>query len=492
MSILVTQTDEESPPSVQQLVLKWIHQESSIGRYNHSVSQSYRAIGDWYFEAKVPAKSIIFHRASYRIDMFLYGAITVGTFCPTFRQALSNRGLSENDYSTIQRHVAESVHFEMNGDMLRQLGMAQLAAHEYQKAIKVEEAAFGRENPCLATLWRKLACLIAIVRADRKHHWANEIDDMDRLNDGWLQRHTKAHDHHGIPNHDEPHPGFIPSKVCHALGKGDEYYKAMEFSQAVGRYSHGVTINRQNKSRSKSNGKHRSSRSRSRSNSNFLSNHEKTSPRHETKSPLCSTRDTKPRKPEEQLEMDKSMKELEMFLSNSAIRTDNLVVKSPAESKIKHTSDKKEKKDLASHQLIISTTKRIKKALSHSSSRSSKNDPHRPKSDSHVAKLARKVALKASKKIRKTMTTTGGSSSTPSSKVTSNPNRHQNHDVDVKDLDAASLPKSGSYAYMSSPPMTPLVNNTTAKLNNLLWASSPGPRTELYYDNQELSGASNE
>jgi hypothetical protein len=273
------------------------------------------------------------------------------------------------------------------------------------------------------------------------------------------------------------------------LGKGDEYYKAMEFSQAVGRYSHGVTINRQNKSRSKSNGKHRSSRSRSRSNSKVPSNHETKSPRHETKSPHCSTRDTKPRKPEEQLEKDKSMKELEMLLSNSAIRTDNLVVKSPAVSKIKHTSEKKEKKDLASHQLIISTSKRIKKALSHSSSRSLKNDPQRPKSDSHVAKLARKVALKASKQIRKTMTTAGGSSSTPSSKVMANPNRH---DVDVKDLDAASLPKSGSYALMASPPMTPLVDNTTTKLNNLLWASSPGPRTELYYDDQELSASSNE
>jgi hypothetical protein len=190
--------------------------------------------------------------------------------------------------------------------------------------------------------------------------------------------------------------------------------------------------------------------------------------------------------------MDKSMKELEMFLSNSAIRTDNLVVKSPAESKIKYTSDKKEKKDLASHQLIISTTKRIKKALSHSSSRSLKNDPQRPKSDSHVAKLARKVALKASRHIRKTMTTAGGNSSTTNSKVTANPNRHQNHDVDGKDLDAESRPKSGSYAYMASPPMTPLVDNTTTKLNSLLWESSPGPRTELYYDDQELSAASNE
>jgi hypothetical protein len=407
----------ECPPSFEQLVEKWIHQESTIGRYNQSVSQSYRAMGDWCLHAaNLPARSIILHRASYRIDMFLYGASTNGSFAPTFQQALTDRGLVESDYSSIQHHLAESVHFEMNGDMLRQLGMAQLAAHEYQKAIKVEEAAFGRENPCLATLWRKLACLVAIIRADRTYHnWAHEIDDMDRLDDGWLQRHTKVHDH-GNPMNEERHSGFIPSKVCRALRRGDDYYKALEFSQAVGRYSHAVTINRHRRSRSKSNGKHnRSSRSRSRSNDTRIDTKLESKSPHETKSPRCGKRDIKPRKSVEYVDKEEPMKELEMLLSSSAIRTDKLV-KSPAPtSKSKDVSDKKQEK-LASHQTIISTSKRIKSSLIPNSSSRSMNkghllhylEPPRPKSDSHVAKLARKVASKASRQIRKTIAMSGG------------------------------------------------------------------------------------
>jgi tetratricopeptide (TPR) repeat protein len=450
-----------SPITLQELSNELIKRECSLGRYCHLVSQSYKALGDWYFGVDDPGRSIIMYRANHRISIFLYGSCTAGYLAPIFQQALIQRGIPEIDFASIQNRLSDSVHFEMNGDMLRQFGMAQRAALEYQKAIKVEEAAFGRENPCLATLWRKLACLVAVMRSDRKC-WTNEIDEMDRLDDGWLRRHASAISEKSKSKlHEEVwQKNLIPAKFGHAINKGDQHYKELEFSQAVSRYSHAVAINKTKRPRSNSRSKSRNSRSRSRSQPRQDSNADPPSPRR-------GTRETKAKLPSMESEKEQPMRELEKLLSDSRFSA----------KEEEETKEKQQVETLSTHQTVVSTSRRVKRSNSNSSTRSMYQaikqymDPQRPKSDSHVASLAKKVALKTSKHIRKSIASgsnhrKAGHTSTKAS--FKEPNRH----------------KTDAYSSLASPPMTPLVDNTTVKLNDMLKKSSPSHRgfAEIYDD----------
>ena len=100
-------------------------------------------------------RAILMLRELHRIDMILYGTMAAGVFCPSMRTALHKRGIPE-EWEAILGSIQQSAKLELGGDMLRELGSNEKSAREYQKVIKVEEAAFGRENPTLATLWRKL------------------------------------------------------------------------------------------------------------------------------------------------------------------------------------------------------------------------------------------------------------------------------------------------------------------------------------------------
>jgi tetratricopeptide (TPR) repeat protein len=434
----------------QNLVNELIKQECSFGRYCHSVSQSYKALGDWYFEVDDRGRAIIMHRASHRISIFLYGSFTAGCLVPIFQQALIQRGIPEIDFDIIQNRLSQSVHFEMNGDMLRQLGMAQRAALEYQKAIKVEEAAFGRENPCLATLWRKLACLLAVMRSDRRR-WTNEIDEMDRLDEGWLIRHASAISEKSKSKlHEERrHTNWIPAKVGHAIRKGDGHYKVMMFSQAVSSYSHAVAMNKTGRPRSKSRSRNRSCRSRSRSQPREDSNHD-------PPLPCRQTREAKQKLTTAESEKEQPMQELEKILADSKLSA-NVESRAQVLSNIDKGKGKKKVDTLSTHQLVISTSKRVKRSNSNSSTRSMYQairqdvDPQRPKSDSHVASLAKKVVLQTSKHIRKTI-------------ASSSNHRKASHVSTKTSFKEKNRHKSDTYASLASPPMTPLVDNTTMKL----------------------------
>ena len=53
----------------------------------------------------------------------------------------------------------------MEGDLLRRIGDKKLALLEYQKAARLEELSFGRDNPDLAFLHRKIACLTSMKKS---------------------------------------------------------------------------------------------------------------------------------------------------------------------------------------------------------------------------------------------------------------------------------------------------------------------------------------
>ncbi|KAG7339746.1 hypothetical protein IV203_025425 [Nitzschia inconspicua] len=475
-----------------------------------------------------PARSVIMHRASYRIDVFLYGATTNGALSVYFRQALTNRGVPEGDFITIQKCVADSVHLEMRGDMLRQFGMAQRAAHEYQKAVKVEESAFGRENPCLATLWRKLACLAVVIRADTSH-WSKDIDEMDRLDGPWLkhQYNSKAASTEGAEKTDNKDGRrrrtgcILPANVGRAIEQGDAYYQAMDFAQAVGRYSHAVAIHKSRRpssrstSRSSSRDRNRSckdgnSRSRSRSVSKEVSHHGSKSPRRRgTRGETRPT--TNPKSAEEKVDNEHAMQQINKLLNDSKFATrekrDGVVTSTVLYSDSKEPRMEQERSTEAPppslpvhHQTVISTsTRRVKRNHSNSTSTRSSSmyqaiknyvDPQRPKSDSHVTKLAKKVVRKTSKHIRKTL---GGSSIHGGTAINRPSKSTTKEDCDDVDDDAVSLtepsrPKSESYAYLASPPMTPLVNNTTAKLSDILKVSSPNTSSNHHRGLAEFYG----
>ncbi|KAG7339786.1 hypothetical protein IV203_028247 [Nitzschia inconspicua] len=116
-------------------------------------------------------------------------------------------------------------------------------------------------------------------------------------------------------------------------------------------------------------------------------------------------------------------------------------------------------------------------------------DPQRPKSDSHVTKLAKKVVRKTSKHIRKTLggsSIHGGTANRPSKSTTKEDG--DDEDDDAESLTEPSRPKSESYAYLASPPMTPLVNNTTAKLSDILKVSSPTTSSNHHRGSVEFYG----
>lgn len=467
-------------PTLHELVTKLVRQERQYGRYSHAVSCSYQIIGEEFVRMNSISRSVVMLRASYRIDMFLYGASTNGIFPEPFRQALMNRGIPENSFPILQENIATSVNFEMNGDMLRQFGMAQRAALEYQKAIKIEESAFGRENPCLATLWRKLACLIAVTRADG-NRWEHELDEMDRLDGRWLIRHTVALDIDQKQMRTRA-TAFIPAKVGQALRKGDESFQNMEFSVAVSRYRHAVAINKTRRSRSKSSSrKNRTTRSRSRSRSRDKS-------LFDSKSPHSVMRETTTMKVEGADKMEKPMQEIEKLLSETKLGKTSKQGKSPMKSKASKPEAKKQMEVPSSHQTVVSRSKRVKRTNSNSSTQSMYQtikqymDPQRPKSDSHVTKLAKKVASKTSKQMRKAIISRSfHKASADSSK-------------DTKDDNDASFaesirPMSDTYAYLASPPMTPLVDNTTTKWNDLLKETTASPHQGVgfaeFYDDDD-------
>jgi hypothetical protein len=402
--------------TLQKLTHALVQQESTLGKYNHAVGQAYQMIGSFYlFHLHNPSKAVVMLREGHRIDMILYGTTTAGAFSPHFKTALEKKGIPEAVFQNIQGSIGDSVRLELGGDMLRQFGLYEKSAKEYQKAIKAEEAAFGRENPTLAILWRKLACLGAMIENIRDS-CKGMTDEIDKISGKWLCGHTMSPNQQELPKH-EKLARFIQPKLSNAIQKGDRHYKLMNFHHAVSAYSHATRMAVRRRSRSTSRSRStRSSRRRSRSKS-----------------------------------VDASVK-------------NNSGQGHVQEPKDEPATFLKEPSSLKSsfHQTVVSTSKRSRRGKPSSSARASlyqvakqSVEPERPKSDSHVAKLAKRMAKQTTKQLQKTM---ASGSSHSVAKFLSGGYRG-NKDVEVEEF-GSSKPKSEAYATLASPPMTPLIDNT--------------------------------
>jgi hypothetical protein len=162
------------------------------------------------------------YRTCFRIQTFLYGQFNCH-ISGKFKGILLNQGLTQGDIDEVRKEVMRSMKYEMEGDYIRGFGDKKAAVLEYQKAARVEEFAFGRDNPDLAYLWRKMACLAALKTGMLT---PVDFDEADRMGNKWMKQAKEI---------------FSPS-ICACIRRGDTYYESMLYSLAVGEYFKATTI----------------------------------------------------------------------------------------------------------------------------------------------------------------------------------------------------------------------------------------------------------
>ncbi|KAL3934593.1 MAG: hypothetical protein SGBAC_009723 [Bacillariaceae sp.] len=202
-------------PFLDSLILALVKRESALGRYTYETAQTYASMGKLYFHMHHPRAAVML-RASFRIEYFLYGKCS-GRIAGDFKGFLLERGLSDNDTEEIRKDILFSAKYELEGDILRRFGDRRAAAMEYQKAARLEELAFGKDNPDLAFLWRKMACLASIKKANMH---TIDFDESDRLGSKWM---NEVQDH-------------ISSTVSAGIIKGDKYYQSLLYGKAIREY----------------------------------------------------------------------------------------------------------------------------------------------------------------------------------------------------------------------------------------------------------------
>ncbi|CAJ1953912.1 unnamed protein product [Cylindrotheca closterium] len=215
----IAMSDAKDPrkcqPFLDSLILALVKRESALGKYTYETAQTYASMGKLYFHMHHPRAAVMF-RASFRIEYFLYGKCS-GRIAGDFKGFLLERGLSDNDTDAIRKDIVISARYEVEGDILRRFGDRRAAAMEYQKAARIEELAFGKDNPDLAFLWRKMACLASIRKANMH---IVDFDECDRLGSKWI---NEAQDH-------------ISSSVSAGITKGDKYYQSLLYGKATREY----------------------------------------------------------------------------------------------------------------------------------------------------------------------------------------------------------------------------------------------------------------
>lgn len=211
-------------PFLSKLIQALTKREAALGRYNATTAESYKAIGSLYFQMN-DVRAIVMLRTSYRIKSFLYGKF-IGHISGKLKELLLRQGFLESDSELMRREILQSMKHETEGDIHRRFGDGRAAALEYQKAAKVEELAFGRDNPDLAYLWRKMACLVAVKKTQHMH--LINFERSDRVHSGWMQQ-LKSH---------------LSGKVCQYIQKGDQYYQAQQYNEAIGEYIKATVLDR--------------------------------------------------------------------------------------------------------------------------------------------------------------------------------------------------------------------------------------------------------
>jgi len=170
----------------------------------------------------------------------LYGHKTNGPIAGPLKDLLRSKGFTSSDISSIQDDLMSSTRIELSGDWFRRLGHWHHAIMEYQKAARLEEYSFGRDNSDLAFLWRKTACLAALqpgalamdnTSASGRRRKDNtdattpsstvvNFDLADRVGDQWIEQAKQS----------------LSSEVSVFIRRGDHYYGLFLYSRAVGEY----------------------------------------------------------------------------------------------------------------------------------------------------------------------------------------------------------------------------------------------------------------
>jgi hypothetical protein len=220
---LVTSLKDPSryQPYIDSLIKSLIKREAILGRYNHVTAQSYAALGNVYIQME-EQRAVVMYRACFRIHTFLYGKCN-GQISGEFKDLLFKRGLTQTDIEEVRTEVMQSMKHEMEGDLLRRFGDKKAAVLEYQKAARLEEFAFGRDNPDLAYLWRKMACLTSIKKGLMS---AVDYDEADRIGNRWMKQVKES----------------LSPSICASIRRGDRYYEALLYSLAVGEYLKATTM----------------------------------------------------------------------------------------------------------------------------------------------------------------------------------------------------------------------------------------------------------
>jgi hypothetical protein len=134
--------------------------ESVIGRHHHLTAQSCAGLGSVHNKFGDP-RAIVACQTWCRINSCLHGKCN-GPIKGTFQHMLLKGGLNQLSVNDVQREIVRSMQFETKGDFFRRFANRKAATIEHQMATKVEETAFGRENPDLACLWRKTAVMCSV------------------------------------------------------------------------------------------------------------------------------------------------------------------------------------------------------------------------------------------------------------------------------------------------------------------------------------------
>lgn len=216
-SIIATFKDPAKyQPYMESLMRSLAKRESVLGRYNHLTALTYVSIGNAYKQLQEP-RAVAMFRTHYRIETILYGK-TNGHIAGALKEILNSRGLSPAELEDIREDVLISAKYELQGDIFRRSGERKNAVQSYQKAARVEEVSFGRDNADLAYIWRKIACLAAITKPVDS---TMDFDEADRMGNRWMRQ---AKDH-------------LSAGICALIRKGDHLYSTLLYSQALGEYS---------------------------------------------------------------------------------------------------------------------------------------------------------------------------------------------------------------------------------------------------------------
>jgi hypothetical protein len=193
--------DDDPKRYLTSLTETLVQRESTLGRYNYLTAEAYLDLGETYVRLASPKASlyssfsssgsrtvrartgpasctatrtcdphsihraVILLRAYHRIQLIMYGTtapIPISSSSPTNSQSLykallrrnfdkddeaDNTGNEQLRFDDVQTALIQSVRFELAGDLKRRFGLKSEASVEYTKAARIEEAAFGRENP---------------------------------------------------------------------------------------------------------------------------------------------------------------------------------------------------------------------------------------------------------------------------------------------------------------------------------------------------------